>query len=72
MRLTGVFGVDDVTLPADSLVWWTGGAPATGLHDAIGGAHLIGDALRPRRVADALGDAKTFVDAIEARVTASA
>lgn len=72
VRLTGVFGVDDVTLPADSLVWWTGGAPATGLHDAIGGAHLIGDALRPRRVADALGDAKTLVDAIEARVTASA
>ena len=57
---------------ADALVWWTGGAPLTGLHDAIDGAHLIGDALRPRRVADAVADAKTLVGAIEARVTASA
>lgn len=72
VRLTGVFGGDDVTLTADALVWWTGGAPLTGLHDAIDGAHLIGDALRPRRVADAVADAKTLVGAIEARVTASA
>ncbi|MBF4160731.1 oxidoreductase [Nocardioides acrostichi] len=68
VRLAGVFGGEDRMISTDSFVGWSGGMP---LLDLVGSLELagvspliIGDALRPRRVMDATGDAKQATDAI--------
>jgi 2,4-dienoyl-CoA reductase-like NADH-dependent reductase (Old Yellow Enzyme family)/thioredoxin reductase len=64
--LEGVFGEAAPTLAADALVTWAGGVPVNdlvaGLADHGLRVEVIGDALRPRRVVDALSEAKAAVD----------
>ena len=71
VHLAGVFGGPARRVPADALVWWSGGDPVLDLHGTLTGAgrssHLIGDALRPRRTTDAVADAKEAVSTITAR-----
>lgn len=67
VRLEGVFGETAGTVHADTLVYWCGGTPVTGLVDGLRSEGLspivIGDALRPRRALHATQEAKRFIDA---------
>jgi 2,4-dienoyl-CoA reductase-like NADH-dependent reductase (Old Yellow Enzyme family) len=64
--LEGVFGETAPTIAAGTWVPWSGGVPVNALAEALGGrgpqVMVIGDALRPRRVVDALSEAKAAVD----------
>ncbi|WP_161958570.1 FAD-dependent oxidoreductase [Ornithinimicrobium cavernae] len=66
--LDGVFGGPATRVPADVVVAWAGGDPDTSLRAELRSAGLdpllIGDLLRPRRVADATADAKNATDAL--------
>ncbi len=68
LHLTGVFGEPSLTVPADLLVPVVGCGPVTDLFAALAHAghdvRLIGDALRPRSVTDAIADATSVVDVI--------
>lgn len=68
VRLEGVFGGPDQWVRADVLVGWAGGDPDMSLVDELRAAGIdplvIGDQLRPRRVTDAIGDAKRVADAL--------
>jgi 2,4-dienoyl-CoA reductase-like NADH-dependent reductase (Old Yellow Enzyme family) len=67
VRLEGIFGEPGRSIAADHLVTWNGGQPDLTLSaqlDALGVEHtIIGDAVRPRRFADATAEAKNSVDA---------
>lgn len=64
----GIFGDPERALPADHLVTWAGGTPDLTLSaelDALGVRHrVIGDAVRPRRFADATSEAKLATDGL--------
>lgn len=62
-----IFGGPQVhRLPADMVVAWSGGVPEDTLYGPLllSGQHVLraGDVLRPRRVTDAVADAKSVVD----------
>jgi dimethylglycine catabolism A len=58
--LEGVFGESREPIPADALIAWCGGGTDVSFADALAArgtpALLIGDALRQRRVTDAVRD----------------
>lgn len=63
--LAGTFGAPQSARPADVVVSWAGGAARTELAEQLRAAGLrvqvIGDARRPRRVTDALADARELI-----------
>ncbi|MFE5707358.1 NAD(P)-binding protein [Rhodococcus koreensis] len=63
-----VFGAGTHSIEADALVTWRGGIPAHPLvfptEPSAAQTHVIGDALRPRRVLHATRDAKRVVDGL--------
>jgi 2,4-dienoyl-CoA reductase-like NADH-dependent reductase (Old Yellow Enzyme family) len=75
VRLEGIFGEPGRSIAADHLVTWNGGEPDLTLSaqlDARGVAHtIIGDAVRPRRFADATEEAKTSTDAWKPAIPAN-
>jgi len=75
-RLEGIFGEPGRSIAADHLVTWNGGEPDLTLSaqlTALGVEHtIIGDAVRPRRFADATEEAKTSVDAWKPAIPANA
>lgn len=72
----GIFGEPARSLAAGTLVTWSGGSPDLTLAaelTMLGVPYtVIGDALRPRRFADATADAKDATDRITSLLTASA
>lgn len=66
----GIFGEPPRALAADHLITWAGGTPDLSLSaglDALGIRHqIIGDAVRPRRFADATAEAKLATDRLAA------
>lgn len=60
VQLAGVFGEPREPVPADTLVTWVGGVSDTSLREELMTRRIraieIGDALRPRRAADAVRD----------------
>lgn len=64
--LEGVFGEDRPSVAAQTIVPWCGGVPVNGLAEDLRSQDsslvVVGDAVRPRRVVDALGEAKAAVD----------
>lgn len=76
VRLEGIFGGPGRSIAADHLVTWNGGEPDLTLSaelTALGVEHmLIGDAVRPRRFADATEEAKSSVDAWKPAIPANA
>ncbi len=68
VRLEGVFAEPAGTVDAETLVYWCGGTPVTGVADGLRTEGLspivIGDALRPRRALHATQEAKRCVDAL--------
>jgi hypothetical protein len=76
VRLEGIFGEPGRSIVADHLVTWNGGEPDLTLSaqlNALGVAHtIIGDAVRPRRFADATAEAKSSTDAWKPVIPANA
>jgi hypothetical protein len=76
VRLEGIFGEPGRSIAADHLITWNGGAPDLTLSaqlNALGIAHtIIGDAVRPRRFADATAEAKNSTDAWKPAIPANA
>lgn len=68
IQFEGVFGGSDTWVPADVLVVWAGGDPDTALVEDLRAQgvnpSVVGDQLRPRRVTDAIADAKRVSDAL--------
>lgn len=66
--LDGVFGGRQDVVEADHLVVWAGGSPDRTLTDELRHlgirAEMVGDVLRPRRVTDAVADAKRCIAAL--------
>lgn len=66
VRLDGVLAEPSRSVPADTLVSWRGGVPVTALADELR-AHgaepvVVGDALRPRDVLQAVQEARSAVE----------
>jgi hypothetical protein len=76
VRLEGIFGEPGRSIVADHLVTWNGGEPDLALSaqlNALGVEHtIIGDAVRPRRFADATAEAKSSTDAWKPVILANA
>jgi hypothetical protein len=76
VRLEGIFGEPRRSIVADHLVTWNGGEPDLALSaqlNALGVEHtIIGDAVRPRRFADATAEAKGSTDASKPVIPARA
>ena len=76
VRLEGIFGEPGRSIAADHLVTWNGGEPDLTLSaelQALGVEHtIIGDAVRPRRFADATAEAKSSTDAWKPAIPANA
>lgn len=68
VRLDGVLGEPSRSVPADALVAWRGGVPVTALADELRERGVepvvIGDALRPRNVLQAVQEARAAVETI--------
>jgi dimethylglycine catabolism A len=75
VRLEGIFGEPGRSIAADYLVTWNGGEPDLTLSAqlaALGVEHtIIGDAVRPRRFADATAEAKSSTDAWKPAIPAN-
>jgi hypothetical protein len=71
----GIFGEPGRSIAADHLVTWNGGEPDLTLSaqlNALGVEHMIiGDAVRPRRFADATAEAKSSTDAWKPAIPAN-
>jgi hypothetical protein len=76
VRLEGILGEPSRSIVPDHLVTWNGGEPDLALSaqlNALGVEHMIiGDAVRPRRFADATAEAKSSTDAWKPVIPANA